>query len=165
MWDRGFEPLISLNMTVNAPPVSGQKPRVYIWFANGRVPRTPPVQGKKPVSPLAADPRTNIDAQNPAGDPDAPSSKTALIVAPFLDQAYLAFQREVWTEGDTKPRPLTSVAQTATFREFGHDPETIASLLGKAGYQTTVLLNTQATPASPATNRPCYESSDSKICS
>ena len=135
-----------LALTVTPPAPAPQKPRVYIWFATKAAPLHEPVQRKAPVSPLAADPRTNIDAQNPPGDPDAAKSRTALVVAPYNTKAYYAFRPEVWTEGDTKPRPLSSVAKTVTFKELGDDPEGVAKQLEKAGYEATVLLDEKATP-------------------
>jgi hypothetical protein len=135
-----------LALTVKPPEPVSVQPKVYIWFSSKAAPRTPPVQRQAPISPLAADPRTHIEAQNPPGDPDAPKSKTALVVAPFHNKAYLAFRPELWKEGNTKPRPLSTVAQEVTFKSLGDDPEGVAKQLEKAGYNVTVLIDDQATP-------------------
>jgi len=135
-----------LALTVKPSEPVSVMPKVYIWFSSKAAPRTPPVQRQAPISPLAADPRTHIDAQNPPGDPDAPKSKTALVVAPFHDKAYLAFRPELWKEGNTKPRPLSTVAQESTFKSLGDDPQGVAEQLEKAGYNVTVLIDDQATP-------------------
>ena len=135
-----------LELTVAGRPGPAGKPRVLILFATKPAPRTPPVQRKGPVSPLASDPRTHLDAQNPPGDPDAPPARTALVVAPFTDRPYFAFRTEVFQTGDTKPRPLSAVAQSTTFRQLGDDPDGNARLLEKAGYQTTVLLDDKSGP-------------------
>ena len=89
-----------LALTVKPPEPVSVQPKVYIWFSSKAAPRTPPVQRQAPISPLAADPRTHIEAQNPPGDPDAPKSKTALVVAPFHSKAYLAFRPELWKNGE-----------------------------------------------------------------
>ena len=135
-----------LELTVKPPEPVSVQPKVYIWFASKSAPRTPPVQRQAPVSPLASDPRTHIEAQNPPGDPDAPKSHTALVVAPFHSKAYLAFKQELWKEGNTKARPLSVVATEATFKSLGDDPQGVAKQLQKAGYDVTTLIDDQATP-------------------
>ncbi len=136
----------ALALTVKPPAPVSVQPKVYIWFASKAAPRTPPVQRQAPISPLAVDPHTHIEAQNPPGDPDAPKSKTALVVAPFHSKAYLAFRPELWTQGNSSPRPLSTVAQEATFKSLGDDPEGVGKQLTKAGYNVTVLIDDQATP-------------------
>ena len=143
-----------LALTVKPPEPVSVQPKVYIWFSSKAAPRTPPVQRQAPISPLAADPRTHIEAQNPPGDPDAPKSKTALVVAPFHNKAYLAFRPELWKEGNTKPRPLSTVATEATFKSLGDDPEGVARQLEKADYKVTVLIDDQATPGPRSSTLP-----------
>ena len=125
-------------------PAAG-KMRASIWFANKSAPRTPPVQSKPTMSPLAADPRTHIDAQNPPGDPDAPKTKTALVVAPFQSKVYYAYDEGLWQEGGggTGGAPI---AKTTTFKELGDDPEGIAKGLEKVGHNVKLLIDGQATP-------------------
>jgi len=97
------------------------------------------------MSPLAADPRTHIDAQNPPGDPDAPKTKTALVVAPFQSKVYYAYDEGLWQEGGggTGGAPI---AKTTTFKELGDDPEGIAKGLEKVGHNVKLLIDGQATP-------------------
>lgn len=135
-----------LELTVAAPPVEGRKPKTCIWFANRRAPLTTPVPREAPPSALASHPNTHINAANPAGDPDAPASRTALLVSRFTSQPYFSFKKEVWKEGDTAPHPLASAARTTTFEDCGDDLNANAALLEKAGYQTTVLIDDKATP-------------------
>jgi hypothetical protein len=135
-----------LALTVEGPAKVGAKPKVYVLFAGKWAPLEAPTQRKPVVSPMAADPRTHLDALNPPGDPDAPKARTALVVAPFHSKSYYAFRPEVWKEGDTKPRPLTSVAKEVTFKALGDNPEGVAKILSDAGYNVKTLIDDQATP-------------------
>ncbi|MBZ5562884.1 MAG: hypothetical protein LAP13_10725 [Acidobacteriia bacterium] len=136
-----------LVLTVNPGTPTSVKPKVHILFAAKAAPFTPPVQRKGPVSPLAADPRSHLVPQNPAGDPDAPKSRTALVVAPFHSKPYYAYKVAVFKEGDTKPRSPAEFAKSETFKELGDDPEGIAKQLhDKAEYDVTTLIDDQATP-------------------
>jgi hypothetical protein len=137
----------ALAITAKPPAPGAGKPKVYLWFASKPVPRTTPAQRPGRVSLLAGDPRTHLNANNPKGDPDAPQSHSALVVAPYQSKAYLAFRPEVWSQGDTKPRPLTVAAQSTTFQSNGDDPQEIVNQLKKAGYTSvTFLLDDAATP-------------------
>ncbi|MGA3327271.1 MAG: lipocalin family protein [Terriglobia bacterium] len=126
-------------------PAAG-KMRASIWFANKSAPRNPPVQRKPTMSPLAADPRTHIDAQNPPGDPDAPKTKTALVVAPFHSKVYYAYDQALWHEGGGGAGGGAPIARTTTFKELGDDPEGIAKKLENVGYDVKLLIDGQATP-------------------
>ena len=135
-----------LEITLAPTPGAG-KSRGYAWFATKPAPLTPPVQRKAMSSPLAGDPRTHIDAKNPAGDPDAPAARTALIVAPFHSRSYYAFTKAVWKEGPGgKPQVSMQYGKTSTFKELGDDPYWLAEELRKADYNVKLLVDDQATP-------------------
>jgi len=135
-----------IEITDSGPVIDGRKPRTQLFFATRYAPRTKPVQRKLKPSLLASQPNTHINAANPPGDPDAPQSRTALLVSPYFSRPHFAFRPEVWKQGDTGPRALSSVGQTTTMKELGDDPPANAATLEKAGYHTTLLLDEKATP-------------------
>lgn len=138
---------IGLELTVTPETPSAPRSKCCVWFASKWATPTPPVQKALPPSPLAADPRTHIDAQNPAGDPDAPGNRKALIVAPFYSKVYRAYSRTIWNKGDTyKPQNRAQYSQTTTSKALGDDPEGIAKKLTDAGYEVELLLDDKATP-------------------
>jgi hypothetical protein len=137
---------IGLVITV-APGGGAGRSKGVVWFASKPAPFETPVQRKPVASPLAGDPRTHIDAQNSAGDPDAPRARTALVVAPFQSQSYYSYARAVFKEGDAdKARSPAQFAKTTTFDQNGEDPAWLAKELEKAGYGVTLLMNDKATP-------------------
>ena len=136
-----------LELTVTPETPSSPRPKCYVWFASKWATPTPPVQKALPASPLAADPRTHIDAKNPTGDPDAPGTRKALIVAPFYSKVYRAYSPTIWNKGDTyKPQNRAQLSQTTTSKALGDDPEGIAKMLTDSGYEVELLLDDRATP-------------------
>jgi hypothetical protein len=135
-------------MVTLAPGGGLARSKGLLIFATKPAPLVKPVvQRPQQKSPLAGDPRSHIDALNPAGDPDVPHTKTALIIAPFQSMPYVAYSHAVWTKGDTdKPRFPSLFAETSTFAENGEDPAALAKLFRDAGYEVTRVIDDQATP-------------------
>jgi hypothetical protein len=139
---------VGLEITLKPAEPTGPKPKVLVIFATKPAPLvTPVVQRKMPMSPLATDPRTHLDAANPAGDPDAPAARTALVISPFHSKTYKAYSEATWVRKGTKQKLLPAAsAKTSTFGELGDDPEFIATELRKAGFEVTLLVDDQASP-------------------
>ena len=137
---------VGLEVTV-APTADAPRAKCCVWFANKWATPTPPVQKALPPSPLAADPRTHIDAKNPAGDPDAPGARKALVIAPFYSKVYRAYSRSLWTRGSIfKAENRAQYSQTVTSKSLGDDHEGLAKKLRDDGYDVQLLLDDQATP-------------------